>query len=198
MRLALPGAALDELARDLGRFLNWLHGLDAEHAVSLGVPRTGPNETLAVSREWAIRSLPRLEGSLPPALLQECADLLHDTARQPPEHDGPPRLLHFDYDADHILIDPTIGRATGIVDWADASVGDPAWDFARVWAWQGEDFVSAMMREYRHPLDDGVWGRIRYPCVWLGLANVEHGERTRQAQYVEHGKQCLRRVFAGG
>ena len=120
---------------------------------------------------------------------------LGDDDRLPPEYDGPPRLLHFDYDADHVLTDPATGRVTGIVDWGDASVGDPAWDFARVWAWQGEKFVSAMMREYGHPLDDGVMDRIRYPCVWLGLANLDHGRRTGQAEYVEHGMRCLRRAF---
>jgi len=195
MRLSLPEAASAELARSLGRFLNWLHGLDVERAISIGVPRTGPGETLAVSREWALRDVPSLDGALPPRLLAACADFLRDTVRLPPEHDGPPRLLHHDYDADHVLLDPATGCATGIVDWGDACVGDPAWDFARVWAWQGEDFVSTMMQEYEHPLDEGVWDRVRYPCVWLGLANVAHGRSTSQAEYVEHGLRCLRRVF---
>lgn len=188
-------ATLDELAHELGRFLNWLHGHNPEHAVAIGVPRTGPHETLAMSRRWALGDLPAVGKALPSHLREACADFLSDDARLPPEYDGPPRLLHHDYDADHVLIDPAAGRATGIIDWGDACVGDPAWDFARMWAWQGEEFVSAMMREYEHPLDAGAWERIRYPCAWLGLANFSHGQRTGQTQYVEHGMQCLHRVF---
>ncbi len=197
MSLHPPEAKLDELAHDLGRFLNWLHGFDVDRALTIGVPRTSPDQTPASTREWAMRDLPNLDGVLPPSVLEACSGFLNDRGRLPPDYDGPPRLLHGDYDADHILMDPATYRAAGIIDWGDACIGDPAWDFARVWAWQGDDFVSTMMQEYKHPLDADIWNRIRYPCVWLGLANVDHGKRTEQAEHVEHGKQCLHRVLGG-
>ncbi|RNI18362.1 aminoglycoside phosphotransferase family protein [Flexivirga caeni] len=38
-------------------------------------------------------------------------------------------LLHADLKPDHLL--PVDGKLTGIIDWGDASAGDPAWDLAR-------------------------------------------------------------------
>lgn len=40
------------------------------------------------------------------------------------------RLLHGDLGRMHIFVDPQDGGLTGLVDWADVQVGDPAWDLA--------------------------------------------------------------------
>jgi aminoglycoside phosphotransferase (APT) family kinase protein len=46
-----------------------------------------------------------------------------------------PRLLHADLTEDHLLIDPKAGRwaMSGLLDWADAEVGDPYYDWVALW-----------------------------------------------------------------
>ncbi|OAQ99544.1 hypothetical protein LLEC1_04799 [Akanthomyces lecanii] len=39
-----------------------------------------------------------------------------------------PVLLHADLKGEHIFVDPETGRLTGVIDWSDACVGDPAVD----------------------------------------------------------------------
>lgn len=40
------------------------------------------------------------------------------------------KLIHYDFVDDHILVDPEKGVVTGIVDFADAGIADPAMDFS--------------------------------------------------------------------
>ena len=40
------------------------------------------------------------------------------------------RLLHGDLARMHILVEPEHGNLTGVIDWGDLQVGDPAWDLA--------------------------------------------------------------------
>src|SRR5262249_32303112 len=44
-----------------------------------------------------------------------------------------PRLLHLDLHPLNVLVDDT-GAVTGVIDWANAAVGDPVLDQARSWS----------------------------------------------------------------
>lgn len=45
--------------------------------------------------------------------------------------DVEPRLLHFDFEPAHLLVDETSGRISGLVDWESVKFGDPAYDLAQ-------------------------------------------------------------------
>lgn len=47
--------------------------------------------------------------------------------------EGAPKLVHNDLWAEHILVDPRSGSVSGIIDWGDAVISDPAVDFASVY-----------------------------------------------------------------
>jgi len=40
------------------------------------------------------------------------------------------RFLHGDLARMHVFVEPTRGNLTGLIDWGDVQVGDPAWDLA--------------------------------------------------------------------
>jgi aminoglycoside 2''-phosphotransferase len=52
--------------------------------------------------------------------------LLDLYVREPALHAYHPALLHGDLSPDHILDDATADRLTGIIDFGDACLGDPA------------------------------------------------------------------------
>ena len=64
----------------------------------------------------------------------------HDTT-----YDGPGAVLHGDLHLRHLLA--VGGRLTGILDWADASVGDPVMDLA-VLSRDGEETLTTFARGY--------------------------------------------------
>jgi aminoglycoside phosphotransferase (APT) family kinase protein len=66
-----------------------------------------------------------------------------------------PTLVHNDIKGEHILVDPQSGRITGILDWADAGIGNPAVDIAGLVLTVGNDLAEE---------SPGKWDmeRIRY------------------------------------
>jgi aminoglycoside phosphotransferase (APT) family kinase protein len=42
-----------------------------------------------------------------------------------------PRLLHFDFEPSHLLVDERTGEITGVIDLEEAKSGDPAYEFAQ-------------------------------------------------------------------
>ena len=56
-------------------------------------------------------------------------------------------LLHGDLVSDHLLVDEATGRLTGIIDFSDVALGDPAHDLLGFWAY-GEHAAVQAVAEY--------------------------------------------------
>lgn len=79
-------------------------------------------------------------------------------------------LLHSDLKPQHIL--SVDGRLTGIIDWGDASVGDPAWDLARASMMDPHDF-RALADGYPGADDPGVRRLLPfYRVLWNAKALI--------------------------
>jgi len=125
----LPGTPLlgrtppaDAAAR-LGHVLAELHAIDP-----VGVP-----DEPADPREW----LADLTGP---------AELLRVVRATPPPVADERVLAHADLGAEHLLA--ADGRLTGVLDWSDAAVTDPALDFARLYRDFGPAFLDTALRAY--------------------------------------------------
>jgi aminoglycoside phosphotransferase (APT) family kinase protein len=89
-------------------------------------------------------------------------------------------LVHDDLTPEHLLVDPA-GHLVGLIDWGDASIGDPAADFAGVYAWLGGAAAESMLVHYRSPRDPAFWDRVVfrarcYAVIGLGWSVRGGGE----------------------
>lgn len=119
--LLVPGEPLEhpehaEHGRGLGLFLRALHDCPADEAARLGVPTATPDEDL---ERFAAEVLPLL-----PAHLHDAAHALLDAARAPTGG----TLVHGDLGPEHVLT--ADGALTGVIDFGDVHLGDPATDLA--------------------------------------------------------------------
>jgi aminoglycoside phosphotransferase (APT) family kinase protein len=108
------------LGRELGAFLKALHGVDpvaaVEHgAVDASTAAADKNTFLAEARERVLPLLPLAAQAQGAGLLDRVEGVR--TA-----------LIHADLGPDHLLVRD--GRITGIIDWTDAEIGDPALDLS--------------------------------------------------------------------
>ncbi|MFI7016941.1 phosphotransferase [Streptomyces sp. NPDC050164] len=123
----VPGEPLAEpdasQGRVLGLFLRALHSADTEEAVRRGVPpaREVLRERAALADDFRARVLPLL----PPDRRAPASDLLKAVVALPTE-----ALVHGDLGPEHLLAQD--GALTGVIDFGDAHIGDPAIDLA--WA----------------------------------------------------------------
>jgi aminoglycoside phosphotransferase (APT) family kinase protein len=97
-------------------------------------------------------------------------------------------ILHGDLAMSHFLVDPPTGHVTGILDWADAIIGDPLYDVAtfsmggpaggqihdvlqpRLIAAYGADPDDPRIRLYRaiNYLNGAVWSIANDLTSWTG------------------------------
>jgi aminoglycoside phosphotransferase (APT) family kinase protein len=151
--LAVPRAAREPLVREMLAFADTLHGLDvdvAEDDTPLGVWVDEAAETLAAVRdELPAHRRAGVEAALR-AAIPPCADRT---------------LIHGDLGAEHIYVDA--GRITGVIDWGDAAIGDPAVDHGR------------LMRD----LGVNLGGRARLYAVCTALEDLAYALETGDDLY---------------
>jgi aminoglycoside phosphotransferase (APT) family kinase protein len=139
------------LADDIGRVLGRLHATPPEAAAAAGafIATLADGDWAAALervRRW-VGEVPEIRGHAPGA----CAWL--DAAPPAPDlYRGPPRFIHDDFQMEHVLVSPTTGRLTGIVDWG-GGLGDPAADFSYVLLHGGWSFFQRALAAYDLPLD---------------------------------------------
>lgn len=88
-----------------------------------------------------------------------------------------PALIHNDVKGEHILIYPQSGRITGILDWADAGIGDAAADIAGLVLTVGGNIAKEIAREAGYGENQILQGvlQARCECV-LRLDNRLNGD----------------------
>ncbi|HZR95986.1 MAG TPA: phosphotransferase, partial [Gaiellaceae bacterium] len=168
----IPGEPLrDEDPAGVRTFLEALHSFDAS---AVDVPRPEWRDIYrGHAEDWRRVVLPLLdkgERRRGEALLEEIETLAGYE----------PALVHCDLGPSHLICRD--GRLAGVIDWADAKIGDPAIDYA--WLlnvpfpdWEVDDELRRRARIY-HRL--GPW------------FEVEFGVRTEQPEWVRSGLAGVR------
>lgn len=104
---------------------------------------------------------------------------------------------HNDLGIEHVLIDPAAGQVTGIVDWSDAAIVDPAYDFGLLYRDLGPAALRQALRHYRTGIDDVA--ALRERAVFYARCSVfedlAFGVATGAAPYVDKSLAALEWLF---
>jgi aminoglycoside phosphotransferase (APT) family kinase protein len=129
----VPGGTADEYdvsavgEADLAGLLTGLREVPARQAEALGAPRIAPR-SLEALRRMAVHAAERLGAAdeFDPARAHQLTPL---AAAQLAAQPGTAVLVHHGLTGKHLVVSAE-GRVHGVLDWADAAVGDPAEDIA--------------------------------------------------------------------
>ena len=186
-----PGAlTVPVIAQQLGAALHALHAFPPE----LAKARLGISDPIAVWRDETrdfiadvrARALPLL-----PTALQEPAASLFERVEAMLELPPALTLVHRDLGLVHVLGESD--HITGIIDWSDASIGDPAIDFAAIMASAPASAVELLLQHYVAPVDDNFRDRAR---TWWQLApahDILHALDTADPPLLAEGIAGLER-----
>lgn len=154
-RPGVPPDAAAAIMADLGRAIRAVH--DAPLAAAGSWPARAAWEPFLNRRLAQLPQELRLQTVLPDGVIAEVEALLAGMNW----HDAPPRLLHADLTEDHLLVHQSKGQwhISGLIDWADAEVGDPYYEWIALWfglcrcrgeLWQAfvEGYDSARTADY--------------------------------------------------
>jgi aminoglycoside 2''-phosphotransferase len=139
----LTGPEWEQAARDIGDFLSQMNAIPVAEARSWGVedddPRPGYADDLARARS---EIYPLVEPAVRAYVERLFEGYLADEALLEYE----PALLHADLAPDHILFSPAERRIAGIIDWGDASIGDPDYELSYLYRAGGARLVEQVVR----------------------------------------------------
>ncbi len=83
------------------------------------------------------------------------------------------------------------GHLTGILDWGDAALGDPSFDFGVLAPWRGWKFALDVLDAYDQSVDAEFMERLRFlsrvaSLVWMHDAHVRDEPHLRGGQLEKH------------
>ncbi|MGF3104006.1 phosphotransferase family protein [Rossellomorea sp. DUT-2] len=94
-------------------------------------------------------------------------------------------LTHGDFGASNILWDSKREEVTGIIDFGETEIGDPAYDFAGLLASYGQHFVKRCLRMY--PDGDQIFERMIFYKSTFALQEALHGIENNDREAFESG-----------
>jgi aminoglycoside phosphotransferase (APT) family kinase protein len=180
------------VAQVVGKFVGALHRMPLT-----SVPETVPVEDEPLA-EWLVEAQSRwdtVQAAVPAGHRESVEAFL--AAAPPPD---PPRsalvLCHNDLGAEHILVDATSGAVTGIIDWTDAAVTDPARDLGRLLRDFGPVGFVVITAAYGPVVDDGLRARTTFLARCTLLEDLAYGIGHDAPQYSAAALTTLPAVFA--
>jgi aminoglycoside phosphotransferase (APT) family kinase protein len=137
-----PANPCGALAAALGTFLAALHAIPP---ATLGDLIKPDNPPLAEWLDEARQAYQSVAGHLPAPHRPLIEAFL---ATPPPPGASALVFSHNDLGLEHVLIDPATSTITGIIDWTDAALTDPATDFARLYRDLGPAALTIALTTY--------------------------------------------------
>ena len=198
---ALPGktacrARLDDAARSamapvLGSFLAQLHR-NSHLGKSLGIGGDPFHRCdLPILTDKIETRLKELHGQWSPNRPKAIRSLLRKPLPFQPRTDV---LIHGDLYVRHLLVDERHGL-TGVIDWGDLHMGDPAVDLAIGWSLLPRSAHHAFRQAYG-PIGDTTWGMARIRGLFHGVVLYHYGLKKEDGDLVREARFILDQVLA--
>jgi aminoglycoside phosphotransferase (APT) family kinase protein len=180
------------LAAPLGDFLSRLHTAPVERMEAF-VPRD--IYPLSELREEAEGHYRDIVAQVPPTARRQIEKFL--AAESPPDPDQETlTFCHNDLGSEHLLVDVEASALTGVIDWTDAAIADPAYDLALVFRDLGPEVYERTLAHYEGSHDDTGHERAVFYARCALLEDIAYGLRTGIRPYADAGLAHLGHTFA--
>ncbi|ESA32637.1 6 -aminoglycoside n-acetyltransferase [Leptolyngbya sp. Heron Island J] len=170
------------LAKQLGEFLSTLHRLSSITELATCLPRNDTaSQWTEIFRRIRTKLIPHMRPDAQTWIISHFERFLNE-----PKHFAyKPVLKHGDFGTSNILFDQTTNSISGIIDFSNASLGDPAYDFAGLLSSYGENFVYQASCGY--PNFEDLWPRIRFYKSTFALLEALFGIENSDMLAYESG-----------
>ena len=181
----------ESIATALGAFLGAIHAVPAGRVAGLVTP---DNQPLEGWQEDAVQDYVSIAGHIPAMHRGPIETFLHVP---PPVGDYPLVFSHNDLGIEHVLIEPATWAITGIIDWSDAALADPAYDFGLVYRDLGPGALDAALRNYHTELESAgsLHGRACFYARCSVFEDLVYGIERGLAPYVDKSLAAMSWLF---
>jgi aminoglycoside phosphotransferase (APT) family kinase protein len=204
----LPGVTADRVewsheeraacAPALGVFLGALRAMPVDAETAAWAPGDTIHRADRTRRAPALKE--RLATVAPGVLGAEAAAALPalvDRLSAAPAWGGPPCWVHGDLYVRHLLADPETKRPTGVIDWGDVHLGDPALDLSLAFGFLPPEARGAFAAAYGRPISAADRDRARFRALHYGAVLIPYGREKRDHALLAAGEAALRGASGG-
>jgi aminoglycoside phosphotransferase (APT) family kinase protein len=177
------------LAAPLGRLLSALHSAPPGAMRDLVPLDLYPAPTLLQDAELDYRDVERQVPVEQRPLVEE---FLRD---RPPDEPRSLRFCHNDLGAEHLLVDTATSALTGVIDWTDAAVTDPAHDFALLYRDLGPAVFDKILAHYDRGFDESDRDRVLFYARCALIEDLAYGLSTGPSHYADAALAHLEWTF---
>jgi aminoglycoside phosphotransferase (APT) family kinase protein len=184
-------AQASSIAARLGELLTALHAVPVDRMTRLVGTDDRP---LAEWRQEAAETYAAVASRVPVAHRRAVEAFLE---APPPVARYTRSFSHNDLGIEHVLVDPVALTVTGVIDWSDAAIVDPACDFGLLYRDLGPAALDVAIGSYRTGVNDPVTLRERavfYARCGL-LEDLAYGIEAGQGKYVDKSLGALAWLF---
>jgi aminoglycoside phosphotransferase (APT) family kinase protein len=114
--------------------------------------------------------------------------------REVPDESATTVFVHNDFGAEHLFADAD-GVLTGVIDWADAAIADPARDFARLLRDFGPEAYRRVVQRYPHGWDEQDGARAWFLARCAALEDLAFGLEAQRDPYVAAALRSMSWLF---
>jgi aminoglycoside 2''-phosphotransferase len=100
-----------------------------------------------------------------------------------------PKVVHGDFDTSNILFNPKTQHISGIVDFEETRVYDPAANF--LFFREGDNFLEKIIENYTYEVNTGFRNRMKFLFGRGCLGYIEFGHMTDRLEMIGVGKKML-------
>jgi aminoglycoside 2''-phosphotransferase len=194
----LPGVPLDQallrqpaIIQALAQFLSALHAFPASQAAVLKVPGGNASDWRKMQLDFYTWIQEQLFPLLDKRQRFRARDTWEPFLENVTNFQFHPVLIHADLAAEHILCDPQAGNITGLIDWEDAALGDPALDFAGLLSLGDLESVRAVIGAYQGELDNSLESRAAWYLALAPYHQARYGLLFGLPSHLEQGLHLI-------
>ncbi|MEU5948921.1 aminoglycoside phosphotransferase family protein [Micromonospora sp. NPDC047465] len=191
IREASRSALIPSVATALGELLRALHAIPADRVAGLvDIDDTPLTEWHRDAEEFY-----SVVAGHVPLRHRPAVDAFFQAAPPPEPHTSV--FTHNDLGIEHVLVDPDNGEVTGIIDWSDAAIADPAYDFGLICRDLGPHALDLALARYDAPGPDrpGLHDRAVFYARCTLFEDVLYGVDTGQNAYVSKSLEAMTWLF---
>lgn len=116
----------------------------------------------------------------------------------PPPAQSRQVFSHNDLGIEHVLVDPGSAAVTGIIDWTDAAIGDPAYDIGLILRDLGPAALDTALGSWPQDERPGLAQRAVFYARCSALEDLEYGLEPLRERYADKAIASLEWLFAAG
>ena len=151
---SLSKESLARIAQQIGQFFSAVHSFSVDEAKRIGV-----------TEDWSgyhQQAINRFRGGIAPILSASARQKALACMKQMMEEKFEPRVIHGDFALeDHVFFDAEKQQLSGVIDFADVTINDPAHDFQNIVEYGGEVFFDTVMEHYQLKHDPTLLKRTK-------------------------------------